>query len=78
MHHPFKAIFSINKTNLSAYLKKKTADIIRKSKKADLLSSNKNAVCCVRKVSYCVGIMSDGVRKVSYCVKIVSHGARKV
>ena len=31
----------------------------------------------VRKVLYCVGIVSDGVRKV-YCVEIVSDGVRKV
>ena len=32
----------------------------------------------VRKVSYCVGIVSDVVGKVSNCVKIVSDGVKKV
>ena len=32
----------------------------------------------VRKVSYCVGIVSDVVSKVSNCVKIVSDGVKKV
>ena len=32
----------------------------------------------VRKVLYCVGIVSNVVRKVLYCVKIVSDGVKKV
>ena len=32
----------------------------------------------VRKVSYCVGIVSDVVSKVSNCVKIVSDSVKKV
>ena len=31
----------------------------------------------VRKVSYCVGIVSDVVSKVSNCVKIVSDGVKE-
>ena len=72
----------------------KKSVIVQKSEKADLLGSNKNAVCCdwcqegvvlcrnlsdgISKVLYCVGIVSDGVRKVSEGVRKVSDHVRKV
>ena len=67
--------FGQKKINLVAYFLK--SPLLYKSQKKAAIKMQ-FFVTCVRKVLYCVRIVSDGISKVSYCVEIVSDGVRNV